>query len=496
MRPRIELLDSAFIARILSEAFELLERPGVRVQAPEALELLASAGARVEATSEGGVVHIAEAMARRALETVPHEFFLYDRGGKPAVHYGGDDVHFDPGSSCVYLLDPSSLEHRPAQAVDLVRLLQVAEMLPQYAAQSTAIVCNDAAVEIGDLYRLFLALWYSNKPIVTGGFSAAGGRRMLELLAIEAGGRQPLRQRPRAVFDVCPSPPLTWTEFAAQSLIDLARAGVPAEIISMPLAGAAAPVTLAGSVVQHAAECLSGITIHQLAATGAPVVWGGAPAIFDMHTGNTPMGAVETVMIDIAYAQVGKHLGLPTHTYLMGGDAKIVDAQAGMEAAMAAVLGALAGINMISGAGMLNFLATMSLEKLVIDAEAIGYAQRLLAGIQTRTPTLAKDMFAVLGHSGDFLKLKETRQLFRREQYLPSAVIDRESLRGWQEAGSADAFDRARARVNELVAAYRRPEMPAALQRELQAFMEAEARPAGMEQLPGIEEPVAAGAVS
>jgi trimethylamine---corrinoid protein Co-methyltransferase len=495
MQPKIELLDREFIERILAEAFELLERPGIKVQAPAAIDLLASAGARVDTTTEGGVAHIPEALARRALETVPHEFFLHNRAGKPAVHYGGDHNHFDPGSSCVYVLDPETLEHRPAQGVDLVRLVQVAEMLPQYAAQSTAMVCSDVAAEIGDLYRLFLVLWYSNKPIVTGGFSAAGGRRMLELLAIEAGGGQQLRQKPRAVFDVCPSPPLTWTEFAAQSLIDLARAGVPAEIISMPLAGAAAPVTLAGAVVQHAAECLSGITIHQLAAPGAPVVWGGAPAIFDMRTGNTPMGAVETAMIDVAYAQVGKHLGLPTHTYLVGGDAKIVDAQAGMESGIAAVLGALGGINMISGAGMLNFLATMSVEKLVIDAEAIGYAQRLLAGIQARTPTLAIDMFVALGHSGDFLKLKETRQLFRREQYLPSSVIDRESLRGCQEAGSPSAFDRARARADELVATYRRPDLPAALEREMCAFMEAEARRAGMKLLPGIAERIVASTV-
>jgi trimethylamine--corrinoid protein Co-methyltransferase len=81
-----------------------------------------------------------------------------------------------------------------------------------------------------------------------------------------------LRAKPRPIFDVCPSPPLHWTEFAAQNLVDLARAWVPAEIISMALAGAASPVTLAGSVVQHAAECLSGIVIHQLAQPGAPVV--------------------------------------------------------------------------------------------------------------------------------------------------------------------------------------------------------------------------------
>ena len=193
-------------------------------------------------------------------------------------------------------------------------------------------------------------------------------------------GRQALAEKPQAVFDVCPSPPLIWSNFGAQNLIDLARAGVPAQMVSMPLAGAAAPVTLLGSVVQHAAECLSGITIHQLAKPGAPIVWGGAPAIFDMRQGTTPMGAVETAMIDAAYAQVGKSLGLPTHTYLGASDAKIVDAQAGLESGVTALIGALAGINMISGAGMLDFLACQSAEKLVVDAEAIAMAKRLLAG--------------------------------------------------------------------------------------------------------------------
>ncbi len=126
-----------------------------------------------------------------------------------------------------------------------------------------------------------------------------------------------------------PSPPLNWSEFASQNLVDLARAGVPAEIVSMPLAGATAPVTLAGSVVQHAAECISGIVIHQLAQPGAPIVWGGAPAIFDMRTGRTPMGAIETAMLDLGCAEVGKYLGLPTHAYLVAGDGRMIDAQVG-----------------------------------------------------------------------------------------------------------------------------------------------------------------------
>src|SRR5579872_2237199 len=479
MRPKLELIDKPLIERILDEAFELIEDPGVRV-APYVEDLLRAAGITVK----DGVAHIPEALARRLLDLVPRGFCLYDRLGKPAVQYGGDAIHFDPGSSCLNILDPETQQARPAMAADLVRLVQVAETLPQFAAQSTAMVCNDVPPEIGDWYRLLLVLWYSEKPIVTGAFSASSLHTLIDLLAIESGGRDKLRQNPRAVFDVCPSPPLNWSEFASQNLVDLARAGVPAEIVSMPLAGATAPVTLVGSVVQHAAECISGITIHQLAQPGAPIVWGGAPAIFDMRTGKTPMGAIETAMLDVACSQVGKHFGLPTHAYLVAGDGRVIDAQVEMESGMSAVLGALAGINMISGAGMLDFLACHSIEKLVIDAEAIASAQRLIEGIQPRTDSLAVAMFAQTGLQGDFLKLKETRALFRTEQHFPSAVIDR-GLPD-MDGVSPDILQRAHRRVEELLASYQRHLMPVEMEEELIAFAQREAKPTGLEGLPGI----------
>jgi trimethylamine:corrinoid methyltransferase-like protein len=477
MRPTLRLLDQVLVNRIVSEAFQLIENPGVRV-APYVFELLSTAGAKVE----HGVAHIPEALARRALESAPREFFLYDRAGEPAVHYGGDDVHYDPGSSCLNILDPETQQARPALSADLVRLVQVAEVLPQFSAQSTAMVCNDVPAEIGDWYRLLLVLWHSRKPVVTGAFSGATLYTLLELLTIESGGPNGLRRKPRAVFDVCPSPPLNWSEFASQNVVDLARAGVPTEIVSMPMAGATAPVTLAGSVVQHAAECISGITIHQLAAPGAPIVWGGAPAIFDMRTGTTPMGAIETVMLDLACSQVGKHFGLPTHAYLVAGDSNVVDAQAETESGISAVLGALAGINMISGAGMLDFLACHSIEKLVIDAEAIASAQRLIRGIEPLTESLATGMFAQTGLHGDFLKLKETRSLFRTEQHFPSDIIERGA------GGGSSIWARARHRANELLTEYERPEIASDRERELLEFAYHHARKVGLDHLPGVEQ--------
>ncbi len=484
MQPKLELLSQELIERILDEAYQLLMSPGIKVQAPAVRQLLAEAGVAVDEEKE--VARIPESLVHQALETVPRQFFLYNRAGEPVVQYGGDAVQFDPGSSGVNVLDPDTLEHKSAHTSDLVRLIKVAEMLPQYDAQSTAVVCNEVPKGMGDLYRLYLVLLYSAKPVVTGAFSTRTTQIMFDMLAICAGGAEALAEKPTAVFDVAPSPPLIWSEFAAQSLIDLARANVPTQIVSMPLAGAAAPVTLLGSVVQHAAESLSGITIHQLAQPGAPIVWGGAPAIFDMRHGTTPMGAIETAMIDSAYAQVGKLLGLPTHAYLGASDAKVVDAQAGLESGMTALVGALTGINMISGAGMLDFLICQSAEKLVVDAEAIAMAKQLVNGIQVRTDTLATAMFEGINFKGDFLKQKITRQLFAKEQYLPSAVIDRGSVRAWQAGGGLDTFARAKARVAELLAAYQRPALPPEQEAELRQLVTRIARKAGMDQLPAL----------
>jgi trimethylamine:corrinoid methyltransferase-like protein len=485
-QPNISLLSDELVKQILDEAFQLLLSPGIKVQSAEARQLLEAAGAEVDHENE--IAHIPEKMVYQALETAPHQFYLYDRFGNPKVTYGGNAVHFDPGSSGVHILDPETGEHRPSYTADLVNIVKLTEMLDQFDAQSTAVICNEVPKPISDLYRLYLVLLYSAKPVITGAFSIPTLPVMLDMLAIFAGSRLTLAEKPQAVFDVCPSPPLIWSNFGAQNLIDLARAAVPAQMVSMPLAGATAPVTLVGSVVQHAAECLSGVAIHQLAKPGSPIVWGGAPAIFDMRKGTTPMGAIETAMIDSAYTQIGKFIGLPTHTYLCASDAKIVDAQAGLESGMSAVIGALSGVNMISGAGMLDFLACFSLEKLVIDAEIVAMAKRLLSGIHTPTQTLATSMFENINFKGDFLKQKVTRELFSKEQYLPSPVLDRDSIRGWHQDGSRDTLARAKVQVKLLLEKYEAPDLPPEMVKELISIVRYQASHAGMEELPQLDQ--------
>ena len=141
MQPKINLLTEEMVQRVLDEAFELMMHPGIRVQSVEARQLLKDAGVEVDEGEQ--VARIPERLARQALESVPSQFYLYDREGRQGVNYGGDAVHFDPGSSGVHILDSETLEHRSSFAADLVKIVKLTEMLPQFAAQSTAVVCND-----------------------------------------------------------------------------------------------------------------------------------------------------------------------------------------------------------------------------------------------------------------------------------------------------------------------------------------------------------------
>jgi len=100
---------------------------------------------------------------------------------------------------------------------------------------------------------------------------------------------------------------------------------------------------------------------------GAPVLFGGAPAAFHMKIASSPMSAVEALQLDLAYVEVAKSLGLPTQSYMGLSEAKTIDAQAGAETFGSALLAALAGVNSVSGPGMLDFLLVFSLPKLLLD---------------------------------------------------------------------------------------------------------------------------------
>lgn len=479
LRPTVEFLPPPLVERVVAEALEVLSKVGVFVGNAEALALLGDAGARVEVVQRRAF--LPEELVWRCVRSAPSAITLFDREGHAALRLEGWNVHFNPGSAALWILDSETGLARPPVTADLVRFARLTDALEHLDAQSTALIPADVPRAISDRYRLYLALLHSTKPIVTGTFAVEGFAVMRDLLAAVAGGEEALRRRPIAIFDACPSPPLKWSHLTAQSLLDCARSGLPAELVSMPLLGATAPLTLLGGLVQHTAENLSGIAIHQSAGPGAPIIYGGSPAAFDLRHGTPPMGAIETMMLDCAYVQVGRFLGLPTHAYLGLSDAKIVDAQAGLEAGLGTLLAALAGVNVVSGAGMLDFESCQSLEKLILDHETCGMVKRLLRGIEPRGDRWAEDLFGDLSRGDCFLTSPTTLRWLREEIYWPSEVLDRAD-RGARP--SATLLQRAHAQAQAWLAAHQPTPLPEDIQATLTAIMAADAWRHGLERLP------------
>jgi len=481
-RPALDVLAPELLERIVAEAVDVLAKVGVLVDDEEALGVLAEGGAAVDRT--GRRATMPEDLVWRCVRSAPSAVTVFSRDGYPALQLEGRNVHFDPGSAAIKILDPHTQQARPAVSADLIDLARLVDALPNLAAQSTALVASDVPHEIADRYRLLLVLLNSPKPVVTGTFTVEGFAVMKEMLAAVAGGEQALREQPPAIFDACPSPPLKWSRLTVQSLLECARSGLPAELISMPLFGATAPATLAGALVQHTAENLSGVVIHQLAGPGSPIIYGGSPAVFDMRHGTTAMGAMETAMVVCAYAQIGRHFGLPTHGYLGQSDAKLLDAQAGVESAMGAVLAALAGVNVVSGAGMLEFESCQSLEKLVLDDELCGMALRLVRGIEPRGDRLGDDLWGDLAAGDHFLTSPATLRWLREETVFPGPAIDRQSRDRWQAAGGPAAPQRAGERVRELLARHQPAPLPDDVRRHLMEIAASDARRHGLDRLP------------
>lgn len=481
-RPILKFLDNDLIETILSESREILCKLGTTIHNKQVLTLLAEHGAIVD--MENFQVKYTADIIDTALKSVPSSFKLYDVMGNETHDFSDYNVYFTPGSAALNILDDETDKIRKPDTRDYIRYTQVMSGLHHIASQSTAFIPADVIEKISDSYRLYLSLMYCEKPVVTGTFTADAFNVMKDLQLIVRGSEKALKEKPLTVFSCCPTSPLKWSDVTSQNVLDCSRWGIPIEFISMPLSGFMAPVTLVGSLVEHTAETLSGIVISQLASPGTPVLYGGSPAAFDIRYETTPMGAVETQMIDCAYNEIGKFLEIPTQAYISLSDAKRLDAQAGLESSMGATLATLSGINNISGPGMLDFENCQSLEKLILDNEICGMVFRMARGIQPREDFPSLPRFKELLQEKHLLISSHTRKFLKEEHYWPGKVIDRANLSRWREEGGLSLKERAKSEVKRLIDAYQPSRLPDETKQQLTDRMETEARKHNMPELP------------
>jgi trimethylamine--corrinoid protein Co-methyltransferase len=456
MQIKLGILSEKQIKDIVQDAYRAIKEVGVSVQNKEAEELLLSHSAKMLNSNR---ISIPEEMIEKALSTVPSSIKLYDRNKQLRMNLEGDYIHFNPGSVAINILVDNNVVRKPT-VNDYIEFTKVVEKLEHIDAQSTAMKPADVPEEISDLYRLFIALQYCTKPVITGTFGEYGFKFMKEMLIVIRDSKEQLKKYPLAIFDCCPSPGLRWEKPRCQDLIECARLGIPSELISMPQPGLTSSITLYDSLVQHAAETLSGIVIAQLACSGAPVIYGGSPVMTNLRSAAAPalIGDSNTHKMDCAYVQIGKFFGLPTHSYMGLTDSKLIDFQAGAETSNGIILAALAGINNISGPGMLDCESCQSTEKLIIDNEYCGSAKQFVKEIKKRNDPL--EPLRYLTTPGVISDPEHTVQWLEEEHFEPSKVIYRDVLPEKPMSGKTvsveklNIFQRAREKAKEILNSY------------------------------------------
>jgi len=441
-------------------SFYLLSRDEIELVYSKALEVLSTVGIKIEdelvknfLESNGGVKKddrtlIPEELAKEALKKAPKTFDLYDRDGKYIATLGEGANIFAPGSAAIYIIDHRSKDVRPPLLEDLKNAVIITDYLKNVDAQSTMLVPDDLPPQVRDFSRLYVVIKYSKKPVVTGAFKVENIKFMFNMMKVI---RDDFNKRPWAIFDVTISSPLSWSKITARNLYDLAKEGIPAEIISMPQLSATAPATVSGGLLLHTAEVISGIAIAELVSPGSPIIYGGSTAVLQPRYGIPIITAPESVLLSLAYAEIAKYLRLPSHTYLGLSDNKIIDYQAGAETVYSAVLAVLEKFDIISGPGMLENELTQSLEKLILDDEVVGIAKRIAKGFSLSADELLQDIDEIKDgiNKRHFLSSPRTRKLVR--EFHAYSIFDITTRSTWNKK---EVHDKAHDKVLEILKTY------------------------------------------
>lgn len=453
MRPTLNVLNDELIGKILDEAKRIMAETGMEIRGPAMRQRLLDHGLKTD--TSGKRILFTREVVEQAIADAPKSFTLFDRDGSPYTEIGGNNVHFVPGSSGLKILDHRTGQTRLSNSKDFIEYARVCDTLEHVAYLATAFSTNkDIESQVSDAWRLYMTLTTSKKPVVTGSFSEHGTQRMVDMLQMFRNDRADLVAKPMSIFTITATGNFRYGEDSCQNLLDCVDAGIPVEIVPVTLMGLIAPVTLVGALVFHCVDVLTGITMAQIIRPGAPVLFGGAPATFHMKAASSPMAAIEAQHLNVAYVEIAKSMNLPTQAYMALSDAKSLDAQAGGETFSSALLAAIAGVNSVSGPGMLDFVLTFSLPKLVFDNEVCGQALHFVRDIKILDDLPATQLVSDLMTEDHLITSTHTLKHWPQELYLTDPVIDRENREAWELAGSIDLNQRAIAGVEKRLADY------------------------------------------
>ncbi|MCF8031428.1 MAG: trimethylamine methyltransferase family protein [Desulfohalobiaceae bacterium] len=446
-------------ARQLHQAtLELMERTGLRVSHEGAREILHSHGCQVDGTR----VRIPGWLVERALSSAPSQLAFFNRSGEASCVMTRNTTWYGPTLDAFDYLDPATGSRKPFTTGDCASTAALADALPNFSWIMTIGVASDAPSDISDRVIAKQALTWCQKPLLFCCSDLRALKDIYTMARVVAGDEERLLRRPNILLFNSPISPLVYDEGVLDKLLFAAEKGLPQLCYPGPQAGATAPATLAGTVIQGSAESLFGVVLGQLVNPGAPFIYGAFTTVMDMATTAFSYGAPEMNLMAYHMAELARGYGLPFFGMSGCSDAKTADQQAAAEATFSCLNAAMSGADMVHDNGWLDSATLVSPEYMVLVDEIIAMVEQYMQGIGLEQERMALEVMDRVGPGGHYLMEEHTMSYFRDIWY--PRLFDRSP---GNTAGKQDLTARIRERTRSLLADTARP-LPDSLRREME----------------------------
>ncbi len=467
---RYRPLSDADIHRLHGAALDVLATIGMADATPEVLALALERGCTI---TESGRVCFPRALVEDVLAGAAREFFMYGRDGERAVHIGGNRVYFATSGEAISILDSKTPSYRPSTLLDLYDCARLCDTLDNIHQFGQTCVATDIADPLERDLSVAYALAAGTRK--TCGMSISGADNIAAVISLYdmvLGREGRFAERPFcSIGGCCPVvSPLRFARDSLDVLVRTSRLGLVGDIAIAGQAGATAPVTLAGTLVQTLAETLACLVVVNMVRPGCPMMFGAWPFVSDLRTGAFTGGSGEQALLMAAVAQMARFYDLPASVAAGMSDSKLPDNQAGFEKGVTTAIVALTGGNFVSeSAGMLASLLAISFEAFVIDNDMLGLVQRTLRGIEVTDETLAVDVIReVVEGPGHYLGHAETLAKMKSEFLYPT-IANRRGPDAWREAGAKDIRSVAAERVGAVLSRHYPPYIDAKTDAEIRS---------------------------
>ena len=466
--PPTTIVSDDELEAIHQASLRVLRETGVDFLHPEALRLLGEAGAEVD----GERVRFDPEMIAEYMAHIPAEFTLHGRLPERDLRIGANWITYSSVASAPnYVnLDGERVTGDRAGFQDFLRLGQMLNSVHVFGGYPVEPI--DLHASIRHLEAAYDVYTLTDRAFHIYSLSRERNLDGIEMARISRGiDYETLEREPSLTSIINASSPLRYDTVMLEGILQMSARNQVIIITPFTLAGAMAPITIGGAVVQQNAEALAGLVFTQVVRKGAPVMYGGFTSNVDMRSGSPAFGTPEYAKACLIGGQLTRKYRVPYRSSNVSAS-NAVDAQAGYESVWALWGAIMGGANFVMhGAGWMEGGLHASFEKMVIDADLLNMVSTFLKPLDLSEDALAVDAIAKVGPAGHFFGEEHTQARYTDEFYSPM-VSDWRNWETWEEAGSPDAKTRANATAREILANYEKPSIDEAIEAELREFVD------------------------